>query len=307
MITLLLSPALLWHWLPGEGGPEAAAAARPRPPGIFERCSWVREGGRRGRGGWAGSPNPPPKKEGASRGGEGGGRHSVWPLRSRPRRTPGAARPRPSPGARQPLGQAAWPGRHVAAPAWLGHSKGPKSRRPGLLEDRGHIVPTPSSAEEQAVASTLAASLKERPGATTPGGPTQSPAANHLTPVAVGPTDRGRSASHPSSPSLSFPSHIRRRQPFPQGGLLGCQDEAESEHCAWHPAGPLSTALRPRRAKGPCGIQAGGQEKRASGLEPALIPPALSNHQYPLVSPELMLATTRTCFCPLPCDLAPHA
>lgn len=37
---LLLSPVLLWHWLPGRG-PEAAAAARPRPPGIFERCSWV--------------------------------------------------------------------------------------------------------------------------------------------------------------------------------------------------------------------------------------------------------------------------
>lgn len=64
------------------------------------------------------------------------------------------------PGARQPRGQAAWPGRHVAAPAWPGRSKGPESRRPGLLGDRGHIVPTPGSTEEQAVASTLAASLK---------------------------------------------------------------------------------------------------------------------------------------------------
>lgn len=48
-----------------------------------------REGGRRGRGGWAGPPNPPPKKEGAGRmrggGGGGGGRPSAWPLSASPR------------------------------------------------------------------------------------------------------------------------------------------------------------------------------------------------------------------------------
>lgn len=47
------------------------------------------EGGRRGRGGWAGPPNPPPKKEGAGRmrggGGGGGGRPSAWPLSASPR------------------------------------------------------------------------------------------------------------------------------------------------------------------------------------------------------------------------------
>lgn len=39
---LLLSPALSHLALaPREGGAGAAATALPRPPGIFERCSWV--------------------------------------------------------------------------------------------------------------------------------------------------------------------------------------------------------------------------------------------------------------------------
>lgn len=94
------------------GGAEAAAAARPRPPGIFERCSWVREDGRRGSGGWAGPPNPPPKRRrlaGREREEEAG----VWPLSGQPGSTWGAAawawprRPHPVDGQRG-LGAMLW-------------------------------------------------------------------------------------------------------------------------------------------------------------------------------------------------------
>lgn len=73
---------------PGRG-PEAAAAARPRPPGVFERCSWVPGGWQTWQRRVGRAPNPPPKKEGAGRmrggGGGGGGRPSAWPLSASPR------------------------------------------------------------------------------------------------------------------------------------------------------------------------------------------------------------------------------
>uniref|UniRef100_A0A7N5JLP6 Uncharacterized protein n=1 Tax=Ailuropoda melanoleuca TaxID=9646 RepID=A0A7N5JLP6_AILME len=105
---LLLSPALIWHWLPGEGGPEAAAAARPRPPGIFERCSWVPGGWQTWQRRVGRTPEPTTRR---GRGGRG------WPLsgwpeddggagpaQARPRRQPSpwpggaSGRPRPAPG-----------------------------------------------------------------------------------------------------------------------------------------------------------------------------------------------------------------
>lgn len=94
---LLLSPALARS--SGTGcGEGAGACARPRPPGIFERCSWV--SGRRGRGGWAGPPN----EAGGGWPGGGGGRRKLQRLATQrpPRRTPGA---RPGP-AGPPRGQA---------------------------------------------------------------------------------------------------------------------------------------------------------------------------------------------------------
>lgn len=141
---LLLSPALIWHWLPGEGGPEAAATAQPRPPGIFERCSWV-------PGGWQTwqrrvGRTPKPTTGGGGRlakrereGAAGASGHSAAGLR----RTPGAG---PCPGASPPRGQAARPWAPCCEPpAWLGCSG-----------DRGHIVPTLGPAEGQAAASTPA-------------------------------------------------------------------------------------------------------------------------------------------------------
>lgn len=135
---LLLSPALIWHWLPGEGGPEAAAAARPRPPGIFERCSWV-------PGGWqtwqrrVGRTPEPTTRRGRRGGGTewereeaaGAAGHSA----AGPRRTGEPARPRRGPGASPPRGQAARPwapccSRAQAARARCGH--------------RGRIVPGPA-------------------------------------------------------------------------------------------------------------------------------------------------------------------
>lgn len=135
---LLLSPALIWHWLPGEGGPEAAAAAQPRPPGIFERCSWVLAGWQtwQRRVGW--TPKPTTRR--------GWG----WLRGSRRRRQERLATQRP---AEEDAGSPAWPrpGQAPALPvarrrgpgAMLGQPVGPGcSGSPGgrLLGDRGHIV-----------------------------------------------------------------------------------------------------------------------------------------------------------------------
>lgn len=88
---LLLSPALIWHWLPGEGGPEAAATAQPRPPGIFERCSWVPGGWQTWQRRVGRTPKPTTGGGGAAgQAGEGGGSRSVWPLSGRPEEDAGS-------------------------------------------------------------------------------------------------------------------------------------------------------------------------------------------------------------------------
>uniref|UniRef100_A0A8C4PUW5 Uncharacterized protein n=1 Tax=Equus asinus asinus TaxID=83772 RepID=A0A8C4PUW5_EQUAS len=152
---LLLSPALIWHWLPGEGGPEAAAAARPRPPGIFERCSWVPGGWQTWQRRVGRTPKPTSRKGGLARREReeeaGASGHSA----AGPRGTPGAGWPKPGPGASPPrgrvarprapcCGQAAWPAAPGVQATWA-HSR-----------DRGRIVPTPGPAEEQAAAGTPA-------------------------------------------------------------------------------------------------------------------------------------------------------
>lgn len=231
---LLLSPALIWHWLPGEGGPEAAAAARPRPPGIFERCSWVREGGRRGRGGWAGPPNPPPKKEGASRGGEGRGCHSVWPLSSRPRRTPGAARPRPGPAPASPVDRQHGRGAMLQR---LPGQAAPRGLSPGSLAGSGieaTLFPCPALQRSRR-GQHPGCFTRGRPGPTTPGAPAQGCAADRLTPVAAGAVlarspDQGFESSlvstwptdpRSSSPSLGVHSHKEGDNQSHQAGRLG--------------------------------------------------------------------------------------
>lgn len=150
---LLLSPALIWQGLHGEGGPEAAAAARPRPPGIFERCSWV-------PGGWqiwqrrVGQTPRPTTRKGGQPSGRGGGGRSGQPLSGWPKEaTESRAWPRlpgcqPSvaglcglaPCCRQPP----WPGCSQVQAAWVhsGH--------------RGHIVLTLGPAEGPTAASTRA-------------------------------------------------------------------------------------------------------------------------------------------------------
>lgn len=127
---LLLSPALIWHWLPGEGGPEAAAAARPRPPGIFERCSWVLAGWPTWPRRAARPPNPPPRGGGGRAEGErreeaGASGHSAAGRGGRRESGPAQARP----GASPPRGRAAGPRRHVGAAGPAGLLRA--SRQPG--------------------------------------------------------------------------------------------------------------------------------------------------------------------------------
>lgn len=127
---LLLSPALIWHWLPGEGGPEAAAAARPRPPGIFERCSWVLAGWPTWPRRAARPPNPPPRGGGGQAEGErreeaGASGHSAAGRGGRRESGPAQARP----GASPPRGWAAGPRRHVGAAGPAGLLRA--SRQPG--------------------------------------------------------------------------------------------------------------------------------------------------------------------------------
>lgn len=81
---LLLSPVLIWHWQPREGGQRRPRQLSPAHREFLKDARGCREGGRRGRGGWAGPPNPPPKKEGAGPVGGGGGRPSAWPLGAAP-------------------------------------------------------------------------------------------------------------------------------------------------------------------------------------------------------------------------------
>lgn len=68
---LLLSPALIWHWLQGRGGQRRPLRLGPAHQEFSKDAHGCREDGRRGRGGWAGPPNPPPKKAGAGQAGGG--------------------------------------------------------------------------------------------------------------------------------------------------------------------------------------------------------------------------------------------
>lgn len=113
---LLLSPALIWHWLPGEGGPEAAAAARPRPPGIFERCSWVPGGWQTWQRRVGRTPEPTTRR---GRGGRPSGRGRRQQARLATQRLARGRRgswpgPGPAPAPALPVARRRGPGRHVA-------------------------------------------------------------------------------------------------------------------------------------------------------------------------------------------------
>lgn len=112
------------------GGPEAAAAARPRPPGIFERCSWVLAGWPTWPRRAARPPNPPPRGGGGRAEGErreeaGASGHSAAGRGGRRESGPAQARP----GASPPRGRAAGPRRHVGAAGPAGLLRA--SRQPG--------------------------------------------------------------------------------------------------------------------------------------------------------------------------------
>ena len=160
------------------------------------------EGGRRGRGGWAGPPNPSP---GAGPAGEGGGSCSVWPLRSRPGQDAGG---RAGPGASPPRGQAVRPQAPCCRrPAWLASSG-----------DRGHIVPALGPAGGRG---------SRHPGQALRGPPQSKP------PLADAP--RGRAVQAESrtttlNPALSPSGHATSLSlSFPIGtpwtpATLGCRD-----------------------------------------------------------------------------------
>lgn len=169
---LLLSPALIWHWLPAEGGPEAAAAAQPRPPGIFERCSWVPAGWQtwQRRVGW--TPKPTTRRGwGWLRGSRRRRQERLATQRPAEGDAGSLARPRPGQEPALPVARRRGPGAMLGRPVGPGCSGSPGGR---LLGDRGHIVPMLGPAWEQAVASTPVV---------LPGGEAQSP-----TPTAPGPS-----------------------------------------------------------------------------------------------------------------------
>lgn len=136
---LLLSPALIWHWLPGEGGPEAAAAAQPRPPGIFERCSWVPGGWQtwQRRVGW--TPKPTTRRGwGWLRGSRRRRQERLATQRPAEGDAGSLAWPRPGQAPALPVARRRGPGAMLGRPVGPGCSRSPGSRR---LGDRGHIVP----------------------------------------------------------------------------------------------------------------------------------------------------------------------
>lgn len=114
---LLLSPALSSGTGSQGGGAEAAATAQPRPPGIFERCSWVPGGWQTWQRRVGRAPKPTTKKR---RGLDDKERredttvpdHSAASLRTPEHQSS------PSPGDSQPCRWAGWPWRHVVT-AWL--------------------------------------------------------------------------------------------------------------------------------------------------------------------------------------------
>lgn len=107
---------------PGRGGQRRPLRLSPAHREFLKDAPGCREDGRRGRGGWAGPPNPPPGGGGGgSRVGEGGGSRRGWPLSGWPEDDGGAglaqARPR-----RQP---SPWPGGAALGAMLLGSPGGP--------------------------------------------------------------------------------------------------------------------------------------------------------------------------------------
>lgn len=133
---LLLSPALSHLALaPREGGAGAAATALPRPPGIFERCSWVPGGWQTWQRRVGRAPKPTTKKKKAGAGQQGRRKAATVPDHSAASlRMPGApAQPQPG---QQP---APWMGRVALAPccdclASQAVLTGLESRQPELLQ-----------------------------------------------------------------------------------------------------------------------------------------------------------------------------
>lgn len=125
---------------PGRG-PEAAAAARPRPPGVFERCSWVLGGWQTWQRRVGRAPEPTTKKGGGWPNERRGRRRRRTPERlatqRQPKRTPGAA----GPGASRPCRRAGSPSAMLQPPACPGPLRGWDSW-PRSLQYRGRIVPT---------------------------------------------------------------------------------------------------------------------------------------------------------------------
>lgn len=135
---------------PGRGGQRRPLRLGPAHREFLKDAHGCRQDGRRGRGGWAGPPNPPRGRGwGLARGGreeeaEASG-HSAACRGGR--REPGQARPGPAPAlpmarARSPGAMLGWPARPSLAALGVQVAR--------LLGDRGHIVPTLGPAEEHA-------------------------------------------------------------------------------------------------------------------------------------------------------------
>lgn len=173
----------------GRGGQRRPLRLGPAHREFLKDAHGCREDGRRGRGGWAGPPNPPPGR-GAGRVGEGGGSRSVWPLSGRPEGDAGSrAGPGASPGASPPCAQAARPGRHVAG--------GPPARGIEAALFPRRALP----AAGQAAASTGASPLQPTPREAGAAG------------LRAGPPPRFALALHPSGHlPLGRPGHLCQPQ-----------------------------------------------------------------------------------------------
>lgn len=196
----------------GRGGQRRPLRLGPAHREFLKDAHGCREDGRRGRGGWAGPPNPPPGR-GAGRVGEGGGSRSVWPLSGRPEGDAGSrAGPGASPGASPPCAQAARPGRHVAG--------GPPARGIEAALFPRRALP----AAGQAAASTGASPLQPTPREAGAAGLRAGPPP----PLCPGPASERPPAPGPARPPL--PASDSPRPPYP---VLGTQTVAPT---TWGPA-----------------------------------------------------------------------
>lgn len=106
------------------GGARGGRCARPRPPGIFERCSWVPGGWQTWQGRVGRAPKPTAVRGGGQPRGEGGTRQRL--ARAWPRRPP-----------------ALWM-RGVAQAPRCHCSRGQTSRRPGSFQIEATLFPCPA-------------------------------------------------------------------------------------------------------------------------------------------------------------------